>query len=131
MAKFSIKKVSNSAKIPEIEDGVFVLNSDMVSNTAVQPGGVLEVKTGISVTIPARHIGIVTLSSEFMGPATSLVLAEGIKFLRAGETKGISVRVVNTGTTTRVVRNHEAVAELVIIPITEFGATKKEDGEDA
>ena len=128
MGNFSVKKVSKSAKMPEYDNGVFTLYADTGTNMGLQAGKTLVVPSGVSVVIPSGHAGIVSLAKEFMGTNAELVLAEGVNILPPESEQLITVKVVNTGTTTRIVRRDNELCSLVVVPLKEFSAGGVDDG---
>jgi dUTPase len=125
MATFTIKQESNSAKMPQYEDGLFTLYVDLRASLGVKPGEVVDIPSGISVNIPEGHIGLAPLVNGFMGPSTGLILADGLKVLKPGLSKNISIRIANTDTTVRVVRNGEPLCYLVVLSVSEFNVAKE------
>jgi dUTPase len=119
MSKLKMEKITNTATVPTYDSGVFTFFTDVDMNRKIEVGAALNVSSGIKVTIPEGHVGIVGLVPDFVGPDVGIVLAEGLRFIQ-GKQQEIKIRVINSGTYARVIGRGVPLCNLIILPVTEF-----------
>jgi dUTPase len=126
MAKLKVKTLHDKARMPEYVDGVFLLYPETGFNRAISPNESVAVKTGVSLDVPVGHVALISLSNEAMSPSTGLALAQGLKFIRHGETGEIVLNIFNTSSAVRVIRNEEPIGYFIDVAVSTFDVAKKE-----
>ena len=112
----TIEKINEKASTPTIIDNAIQLSCiDLLTEVGRDGRLILIYRTGLSITIPEGHIGIITPTR--LSPIYSLDDAAGIQVLRPGKHDEIIARYkVNTNSVPSIFELGEEFGRLIIIP---------------
>lgn len=136
--ELELTKLDEKAIIPSIENGIADLSvMDLLTEVGRDGRLILIYRTGLSVKIPANHVGMLIPSK--LSPIYSLEDAAGIQIFHPNYDGEIIGRYkVNTTSVPSIFEQGEVFAKLMLVPMTDLtfkvnqsenqDETKNEDG---
>jgi len=115
--ELKVKRVLDNAVIPSVDaDGLNLTCADILTEVGKDHRLLLIYRTGVEITIPAGHIGVITPTK--LAPIYSLDDAAGLQVLPSGFAGEVVARYkVNTTSVPSIFEPGEIFAKLIIMPI--------------
>lgn len=131
--ELELTKLDEKAIIPSIENGIADLSvMDLLTEVGRDGRLILIYRTGLSVKIPANHVGMLIPSK--LSPIYSLEDAAGIQIFHPNYDGEIIGRYkVNTTSVPSIFEQGEVFAKLMLVPMTDltFKVNQSENQDEA